>query len=108
LVNSQIAAGASNQFVHGVRVNELETVAKGTLLANHRMNRHGATWKREFQLNVLTQGCFNWQHGPDSGFANIHTMTLQQSACPRMDCDINLNLESGLTTAFRHCLEGGD
>jgi hypothetical protein len=54
LVNRQIAAGATNQFVHGIRVYKLETVAKRTLLTNHRMNRHGATWQREVQLHVLT------------------------------------------------------
>ena len=31
LVNRQIAAGATNQFVHGIRVYKLETVAKRTL-----------------------------------------------------------------------------
>lgn len=39
-LNCKVAARATNEFVHEIWVNELETVANGVPLANHRMNRH--------------------------------------------------------------------
>ncbi len=73
LVNSKVAARTTNEFVHGVCVNEFEAVAKSVPLANHRMNRHGSGWKREFQLQNLTHGGFECQHGCNPRFANIHS-----------------------------------
>ncbi|MGA7471647.1 MAG: hypothetical protein WBV26_14800, partial [Candidatus Sulfotelmatobacter sp.] len=82
IVESKLAAGATNDFLGGVRVNELEAVAKGVLLANHRMNLRGSTRKREVQLHALTQEGFNCQHGCDPGFANVHSAAFQQTASP--------------------------
>src|ERR1700674_6318 len=76
LVNSKVAACATNDFVQGVCVNELEAVAKSVLLANHRMNRHGSGWKRELQLHHPTYGSFECQHGCNPRFANVHGAAL--------------------------------
>ncbi|MGC2478001.1 MAG: hypothetical protein WA485_26925 [Candidatus Sulfotelmatobacter sp.] len=107
MVNGKVAARPTNEFVYEIWVNELETVPKGVPLANHRMNRHGAAWKREVQLHDLAQLGFNRQHGSDPGFANVHGTTLQPPASARRDCDIDLKCEPGMAAGVFNCPGGG-
>jgi hypothetical protein len=79
LVNRKVAAGATNEFVHGVWINELEAVAKCVPLATYCLNRHSTAWQLEVQLHDLAQGRCNSQHDCDSGFANIHGVALQHT-----------------------------
>ena len=41
LTHREIAAGATKEFVFGVEVNELETIAESVSLASHCANHHG-------------------------------------------------------------------
>ena len=66
LVNSEVAACATKDFVHGVCVNEFEAVAKSASLASRRKNHHRSGRKREVQLQNLAQGRFKGQHRCDS------------------------------------------
>jgi hypothetical protein len=106
LVNSKVPACATNEFGHEIWVNEHETVAEGVPLTNHRVNRYGAERKREVQLHDLAEWGFNWQHGSDPGFANVHGTTLQLTGSARSDRDINLKLEPGACGGRRQLSEG--
>jgi hypothetical protein len=98
LVNGKIAACATNESVRQLLINELDAVAKCVPLATYRLNLHRTTWKRDIQLHDFAQGRFNSQHRSDPGFADVHGMSLQHAARSRIDCDIDLNFEPGLTT----------
>jgi len=67
-------------------------------LANYRVNRQRAAWKREVQFYVLPQGRFDWQYGRDPRFADVHGTALQHAARSGPDSDIDFNFEPGLAT----------
>jgi len=56
LFNLEASAGVLDYFVHGMRLNELEAVAKSVPLANHRINRDRAKGQGKLQLHELTYG----------------------------------------------------
>jgi len=100
LVNSKVAACATNEFVRGICVNELEAVAKSVSLASHRKNHHRSGREREAQLQNLAQGHFKGQHRCDPGFADVSGMTLQPTARPRINRDIDLKFEPGMAAGL--------
>jgi hypothetical protein len=53
LINGKIAACAPNSFVHRIRIDEFEAVAKSVPLEHRRTNRHRAVGKREAQFHDL-------------------------------------------------------
>jgi hypothetical protein len=108
LVDGQIAAGGANDFKRGVRLGELEAVAKGVPLATDCINCNLAQRKREIQFHHLAQGNFNSQHGCDSGFADVHSTSRQHTGRPRMNPDIDLKFEPGMAAGIdRNCCHGG-
>src|SRR3984885_8615103 len=107
LVDGKIAARATNEFLHGIRINELEAVAKCVPLTTYGLHRHRTAGKRKVQLYDLAQRHFNSQHGCDPGFADVHRISLQHTASAGIDCDVNLNLESGLTSGVGNCANRG-
>src|ERR1700724_1770543 len=96
LVNSEVAACATNDFVHGVCVNELEAIAKSVSLASRRKNHQTSGRKSEVQLHHLVQGRFKGQHRRDPGFADVNGAALQPTARPRINPDIDLKFEPGM------------
>src|ERR1700674_5964855 len=100
LVNSKVAACATNEFVHGFCVNEFEPVAKSVSLASRRKNHHRSGRKREIQLQNLAQGRFKGQHRCDPGFADVNGMALQPSARSRINPDIDLKFEPGMAAGL--------
>ena len=100
LVNSKVAACATNEFVRGICVNELEAVAKSISLANHRKNHHRSARKREVQLQNLAQGRFKGQHRCDTGLADVNGIALQPTARSRINRDIDLKFEPGMAAGL--------
>ncbi|HXO34742.1 MAG TPA: hypothetical protein VN901_20565 [Candidatus Acidoferrales bacterium] len=84
--------------MHRLGVNKLKAVSKSVPLANYRVNRQRAAGKREIQYHILPQGRFDWQHGRDPRFANVHGTALQHAARSGLDSDIDFNFEPGLAT----------
>jgi hypothetical protein len=101
LVHREIAAGATKEFVFGVKVNELEAIAESIPLANHGTNRHRAAWKHESQLDHLAQQSLNCQHSSHPGFANVHATAYQHAARSGVDSDGNLKFEPGAPAGVR-------
>ena len=58
-----MAAGGLNDFLRVIFLSELEAVAEGVALANHRIDLHPAEGEREVQVHDLAQGNFNSQQG---------------------------------------------
>jgi hypothetical protein len=106
LVHREIAAGATKDFVFGVKVNELETIAESVSLANHCANHDGVVWKHEAQLYDLAQQSLDCQHRSHPGFANVHTTAHQHAARPGVDGDVNLKFEPGAPAGIRDCPMG--
>jgi hypothetical protein len=100
LVNSKVAACATNEFVHGLCVNEFEAVAKSVSLASRRKNHHRSGRKREVQLQNLAQGRFKGQHRGDPGLADVNGTPLQPPARPRINPDIDLKFEPGMAAGL--------
>src|ERR1700679_309333 len=100
LVDSEIAASATNHIKDSSGVNELEAVAESVPFANHRKNDHRSGGKHEVQLQNLAQGHFKGQHRCDPGFAAVSGMTLQPTARPRINRDIDLKFEPGMAAGL--------
>jgi hypothetical protein len=103
LPHREIAADATREFVIGVEVNELETIAESVSLASHCTKQHGVAWKHEDQLHDLAQRSFNCQHRGHPGFANVHATANQLAARPGINSDINLKFEPRTSAGIRDC-----
>lgn len=95
----EVATSALNQLLYiGVRLHELEAVAKGVSVANQGANRDGAVRKLELELHDLVEGDLDFQDGGDSGFTDVNGATAEQAALARVDFDGDVKFRAWAAT----------
>jgi hypothetical protein len=84
--------GANSGLDDTLRVwlDELEAIAKSSLILHHGANGDRTRRKRELQLNHFAYGNLQLQHGGDSRLTDIHGVPLQHACAARIYADIGL------------------